>query len=453
MLEVGFAKVDVTPRLSVPYLNYYPRHTSFQGVHDRLHLRALAAENDSTRLAIVSVDALGFNRAVLGPERDFIAETRARVERRTGIPDRNVLIAATHAHSTPATCATAPLEVHLPAAADWLDRLAEQIAAAVEAAWTGRAPARLRAAVGLAPGVAWSRRIVTRDGRLVFRLDERPSDDQVVKEARDDRVPVLLASGEGWCGAVIGFTCHPVIVQTQPLVSADFPGVACGVVERELGARGCLFLQGACGDVNPVRGTTDFDDVAACGGSVGGEALRLLSRLRISGTPAMSEALAVGSEVVEVERRPLPDVAGDEQRAAELEALIPLAATDDARREAVAAYRRVIEPLRLVRLGDGPVRVEVQALRLGEALVVAVEGELFAELGNRIKEASPAPATFVAGYSNGMEGYLPTAEAFDEGGYEVAAGPWTRVGRTGGEQVTERAIALADRVWRRGEAG
>jgi hypothetical protein len=146
-------------------------------------------------------------------------------------------------------------------------------------------------------------------------------------------------------------------------------------------------------------------------------------------------------------------VAGDEQRAAELEALIPLAATDDARREAVAAYRRVIEPLRLVRLGDGPVRVEVQALRLGEALVVAVEGELFAELGNRIKEASPAPATFVAGYSNGMEGYLPTAEAFDEGGYEVAAGPWTRVGRTGGEQVTERAIALADRVWRRGEAG
>jgi hypothetical protein len=274
-----------------------------------------------------------------------------------------------------------------------------------------------------------------------------------VKEARDDRVPVLLASGEGWRGAVIGFTCHPVIVQTQPLVSADFPGVACRIVERELGALSCLFLQGAAGDVNPIRGTTDFRDVAATGGVLGGEALRLLSLLSAEDGPAMSETLAVESETVEVERRPLPDVTGLEQKAADLEALIPLAESGAARREAIAAYRRVVEPLRLARLGEGPVRVEVQALRLGDALIVAVEGELFADYGNRIKEASPAPVTFVSAYSNGMEGYLPTREAFDEGGYEVAAGPWTRVGRTAGDQVTERAIALAHRVWHRGETG
>ena len=97
------------------------------------------------------------------------------------------------------------------------------------------------------------------------------------------------------------------------------------------------------------------------------------------------------------------------------------------------------EPLRLARLGTGPVRLEVQALRLGEALIVACEGELFVEYGNRIKDASPAAVTFVAAYSNGYEGYIPTPATWDEGGYEVSPGPWTRVGRDGGDILTERA--------------
>jgi hypothetical protein len=84
-------------------------------------------------------------------------------------------------------------------------------------------------------------------------------------------------------------------------------------------------------------------------------------------------------------------------------------------------------------------------------LIVACEGELFVEYGNRIKEASPAPVTFVAAYSNGYEGYIPTPETWDEGGYEPSLGPWTRVWRTGGETLTERAIALARRVWYEGE--
>jgi hypothetical protein len=95
--------------------------------------------------------------------------------------------------------------------------------------------------------------------------------------------------------------------------------------------------------------------------------------------------------------------------------------------------------------------MEVQALRLGDALVVACEGELFVEYGSRIKAASPAAVTFVAAYSNGYEGYIPTPETFDEGGYEAALGPWTRVPGTVGGVLTERMIALAKRVWQDGE--
>ncbi|MDQ3701038.1 MAG: hypothetical protein M3442_08985 [Chloroflexota bacterium] len=488
-LAIGFGKVDVTPPLAVPYLSYYPRQTPFEGVHDRLYARALAAElapdagsdagsnasgepgsdrdtGAAQRLAIVAVDSLGLSRSVLGLGRDLIAEVRRRVARATGIPHANVLITATHAHSTPQTTDLTAVREVSPAVAAWLERLVEQLAAAVTVAWTRRVPAELRGATGSAPGIAWCRRIITRDGRIV-RLGARPADEDVIKEPRDDRVPVLLASALATpngaptvatdrpvtvLGAMMGFTCHPTTVQVQPFVSADYPGVACAIAERELNADACLFLQGACGNVGPVRATTDFRDVALYGRSLGGEALRALSLLQAPDLPPMPPVLAVGSETVELERRPLPD---PRTLAAQLPALrerIERATTDEERRLAIAAYRGVAEPLRLAQLGTGPVRMEVQALRLGDALIIACEGELFVEYGNRIKDASPGAVTFVAAYSNGYQGYICTPETFDEGGYEPSLGPWTRVWRSGGETLTRRAVALADRVWAAGEA-
>src|SRR6185312_8720565 len=102
-LRIGFGRVDITPPLHIPYLSYLPRQTPFQGVHDPLFARAMVADNGETRLAIVTVDALGLSTDVLGPGRDFVAETRARIERRAGVPTEHVLLAASHAHSTPQT--------------------------------------------------------------------------------------------------------------------------------------------------------------------------------------------------------------------------------------------------------------------------------------------------------------------------------------------------------------
>src|SRR5437870_5746495 len=135
MLLAGFGKVDVTPPLSVPYLSFYPRQTPFEGVHDRLYARALALElaeageagRGRQRAALVAVDSLGISRGIMGPERDFIAEIRGRVAQRTGISAANVLIAASHAHSTPQTTDIAPLVEVFPAAREWLERFADQL--------------------------------------------------------------------------------------------------------------------------------------------------------------------------------------------------------------------------------------------------------------------------------------------------------------------------------------
>ena len=44
-------------------------------------------------------------------------------------------------------------------------------------------------------------------------------------------------------------------------------------------------------------------------------------------------------------------------------------------------------------------------------------------MGLAIKAASAAKMTFVAGYTNGCNSYMPVKQAYKEGGYEVETAP------------------------------
>ncbi len=446
--RVGYAKVDVTPPLHTHYLSFHPRTTAFEGVHDRLYARAMAFSISARHAAaIVSVDGLGLSRTVLGDYRDPIREIRERVAEHCGIAPDHILIHFTHAHSTPQTTDLTPgwagrEQGHRLA---WTERFVRQIGDAVQSAWDDREEVTLHVGLGAAPGIAWNRRILLRDGTLTI-YPNRPADDQVVSEPKDDRVPVLFARGDVRRALLYGFCCHPTTVQVQPLVSADFPGVASDLVERELDLGAALCIQGACGDVGPVRRTSNFHDVQLYGRSLGGEVVRAAALLDAADAPPQPLRIAAAGERVELPRRSLPDfVAAEHEAAVSLAALE--AASEADRPAALAAFRKASEACRLAGLGEGPVPVEVQVLRLGDLLIVAVEGELFCELGRRIMAASPAPLTMIAGYSNGYQGYLPTLAAWDQGGYEPSVGPWTRVAPGAGELLVERAIALCAAVW------
>ena len=63
------------------------------------------------------------------------------------------------------------------------------------------------------------------------------------------------------------------------------------------------------------------------------------------------------------------------------------------------------------------VNVEVCGIRIGEFVMVTFGGELTVEIGLAIKKRSPAPNTFVAGYTNGYIYYTPTSEQRNNTGY------------------------------------
>src|SRR5205823_515985 len=62
--------------------------------------------------------------------------------------------------------------------------------------------------------------------------------------------------------------------------------------------------------------------------------------------------------------------------------------------------------------------IELTCLDLGKALVVHLPGEPFIEYQLKAQELRPDAFVCVAGYGDDGPGYIPTARAFFEGGYE-----------------------------------
>ena len=83
------------------------------------------------------------------------------------------------------------------------------------------------------------------------------------------------------------------------------------------------------------------------------------------------------------------------------------------------------------------------ALALGPLLHVGISGELFVGLGQQIRTSIGDATTCVAALCDGSVGYIPTADAFAEGGYE----PNASVLQPGeGERIVEAAVLLARRA-------
>ena len=390
---VGAGKVDITPPLHIPYLGIRPRHAFFTGVHDRLYARSLYVSDGRSAALIVAADALGFSDNLLGDKRRFCQEVRRAAGRAAGVSWRNVMLAANHIHSSPETIDIRPLRA-LPGAAAWLETLQQALAASARMARENRFKAELTVGRGLTGPVARNRRN---------------------EEAIDEELAVLAFMSRGGDTIfVVSAACHPAIMQVTKRVSADYVGVLEAMVERAVEkTRACLFLQGACGDINPRKGCThDYEDARLTGQVLAGGALKAFALARLLRDRGEAAIVKSAATVVALPCRPLPARA---ERAA-------------LRRRARAGDFKAKESLRRVEQGAGPFRAEIQAIRIGPVVLVGIPGEPFCELGLEIKRRAAPLCAVPVGYANGYLGYIAPPSAWAKGGYEVSCGPWSLVG-------------------------
>ncbi len=219
----------------------------------------------------------------------------------------------------------------------------------------------------------------------------------------------------------MNYSTHPVVAMLLPQVCADYPGAAATLVEQQLPGVVCLFTNGAAGNINSVKVSTNFDDVALLGRKLGAAALDKIAVLR-TGQPLPDTSLELRSERIELEPRPCPPLA---------QALKAAPATSIGKDGTTTRLA--------LKLAEGPLRGEIQAMRLGPIRWISLPGEPFVETGLALKQAG---ASFVVGYANGYLGYFPIRRAYDEGGYEVTPGAWSRVAPGSAERLQTAAAKL-----------
>lgn len=384
-LHLGAAAADITPPVGIPMGGYWGRRSGATHIRDRLMAKALVCSQGTARVALVAVDLVGLDA-------EAVRGIREKIGRATGIESGAIMVCASHTHAGPLTF---PFRGMGRIDGGYLEQVADAVVEVVVAAAADSRPGRLYYA-----------RPQVQIGR------NRRS--QSVKGEVVPYAHVLRFAAE--CGTettLFSYACHPVVLgRDNHQISADFPGAAARCIEAETEGL-ALYVNGACGDINPRIANGSFADVECLGQELG----RAVLEGRAAAAPLEASAISWAHERLDLPLQPLPPRwrAEVEKFKGHLRARLAQGS------EISKAQLEWAEAMcKWVRVGAGRARVqpfEMQALALGELVLLGVEGELFARYQLDL-ETAHGPA-ILCGFANGCIGYVPTADEYARGGYEI----------------------------------
>ena len=446
-LQIGFGKVSITPEHLL----------GFRGVHRKIWARAVVVGDTRQRVCLIVADQAAVYL-------EHVAEVRRRVADRCGIPPDNIIVACTHAHRVP------PIVHRLTAVRypGYIGRLLDGLAGAATQAAAASRPARVGVSKVRTEGIVVNRRMKLIDGRVATSRYTVPSTWYIPPELIEGTGPV-----DPWLttlrvddldgrllGAVGNFTGHPIVALRSKFISGDCFGHAEDLAELTHPDAVAMLTNGAEGNVLvrgpvPERGPRYDPQAERVGLLIGGYWLAAIARAE----PADGGSVSAVRAEVELPLRPsslewLHDVpTGDAVPTDGANAAaVPILGPGE--RPGMFSNHPLITPAIKARaLERGTWLTEVQAIRINDIVLLGIPGEPFVEAQLMIKAKSPFPHTVVMGLANDFPGYLPTREAFAEGGYEVDGWP-------GRISVTEEALnllsgtglKLIDRLWTEYEA-
>jgi hypothetical protein len=351
-------------------------------------------------------------------------ELRSRVKSDSGI--EHVIFAASHTHNGPT-----PLnKKYIQSGSNrWEPRALDAIAQAIHEASRRAVPCYIGAGKGASSvghnrqdpvGGLWTNEI---------RYPTYPRD-PVVQVLRIDEI------GGKPIAVVVNYAAHPVVLDSinSTEYSADFPGAMAEYVEKSLpGSPVCLFIQGACGDINS-RYLGQYPSTERGPGSYG----VLVREMRQLGRELGYEVLkvAVGMQPKSPQHAELL-VQDDEltfQARWNLEKLKEL--------KAVPTYHQWLAEGRPV--GFPPERLKVfitSALINRHIAVLTMPGEPYVEHQISFRDRLPGLDTILAGYANGYVGYIPTIRIAARDGVVYGGNAWPTILEVGaGERIVDKGI-------------
>lgn len=421
--RVGYARVDITPEVPVPLSGYgNNQYRVSQRVLDPLYVTCVAVtdEQDNT-IMMFSVD-------VQSSKEDTWHPTREKLSALTGIPGEHITLTATHTHSAVDQGGRDNENI-----IRWKSELIDLSVLCGIQALNDRKSATMQIGSVETEGLNFIRHYTTLSGGyvgdsfgswtespLTGHTTENDPTMHIIRFVRPDAKDIVMAN----------WRAHPGLSGGKDLkdMSSDFVGPFREAVEAADPDTLVVYYQGAAGNVNPtshIQGET-----AAMG-------VTLYEKYRDHGTKLAKHCLdGLANNMVEVETGLVQAqrriVAGEvnhelEDKILEAKSVQQHYATyrdNNLTREYAAQFgiRTPYHANAIVSRSkmDATKDMELNALSIGEHVgFVQSPFEMFTSTSVETEEASPYDMTFVMGYSNAQNCYIPDDLAWEYTCYET----------------------------------
>lgn len=363
--KAGVALRKITPEELIPISGGMGTPEIPTGKKGDLFARALVLEKGETRVAIVSIDNLGWPAYLGNRSRKLIK----------GIAPENILIGVTHTHSAPDAYAFPDENGNTAADLEYLNWCVQQVADAVNEALSKLEPVSLKTAVGEAKG------------KIAYNY--------YAPELYDRRMGVIqLIATAGKNGGkpvatLINYATHPEILGTaRKLISPDLCGPLYDRIEEKGGGM-ALFMNSAQGGMVTAdtrlengREANDWNECIRIGNLMADEALRIIETAKTQENPELFCAsktieFPIESEIMQYVLKNSPLVSNEDRN----------------------DFTKISTRLNL--------------LNIGTAQVITIPGEALPNIGFYVKRHMKTNQPFLFGLTNDAFGYMLSKEDFN----------------------------------------
>ncbi|MCF6331846.1 MAG: hypothetical protein L3J11_01065 [Draconibacterium sp.] len=394
--KAGAALRKITPEKLIPISGGMGTPEMPTGIKGDLFVHALVLEKGEIRIAIVSIDNLGWPAALGNRSRELIK----------GIPPGNILIGVTHTHSAPDAYAFPDENGKTGADLKYLDWCVKQVADAVNEAVSKLEPASLKIAVGEAKG------------KIAYNY--------YAPRLYDPRMGVIQAIATTGKNAgkpiatLVNYATHPEIMGTgRKTISPDLCGPLYERIESKVGGM-AMFMNSAQGGMVTAdnrledgKEANDWNECIRIGNLMADEALRIIEPAEIEKNPdiyctSKMIQFPIENEIMRYVLMNSPIAKGTKHN-------------DD----------------------FSKISTQVNLLNIGKAQVLTIPGEALPNIGFYVKRHMKTDEPFLFGLTNDAFGYMLSKEDFNSfERYNYVS--HTSLGEMTGEIYETEALKLID---------
>jgi len=405
-LKISTFRVDATSPKGQPCCGGWIK--PIEVVDDSQEVLGLVIQGAGKPIVVCAVDWTGIlNGAHL--------EFRTEVARAVGTDPERVAVQCVHQHNAPFTCLEAQSIVSQQkdrpplTLADSGHETVQKVAAAAKASLATAVPlTHIATGEADASRVAGNRRILQPDGKLM-PMRGSGSRSQIHADTPEGLIDpklktVAFYSGEKKVAACHYYACHPMSYYGDGRASSDFVGLARKQLQAEDPDCTHIYFSGCGGNIAAGKyndGTHEMRPVL----------VRRMYDAIVASESKLKPTAIQGAEWSAVPVMLTPDPKWDEETILKQIADPKLAVANRNRPAYTVAY------LRRVKAGQP---IIVSALHINDTTLLHLPAESFIEYQLKAQEAAKNRFVACAAYGDGGPWYIPTEEAFPQGGYEVS---------------------------------